>query len=377
MGIRTVVGVGAVPPGPSGVVDYGRLLSEELRRRGVKVDERYVLNGGLRLGDAWAAARELLRLAWAVPRDSVVLWHYSSFSYTLRGVPHPGVLLGCVLRSRRIAVVTLLHEPAYAFGRRRWKGSVQALTQQLALPIVFAGSDSVIVTTASRERAVRNLPRPFRRPAYFVPVFSTLGDARGYEPERVATRAPIVGVLSWTSDGVQPQILVQALSMLSRPDAPRLVLLGAGEPTSDEGKLWLKQANTARLRNQVEFTGVIGAEQLSSCIHSCDVIVFVNGEGPSSRKTTLAAALAHGRPIIVLDGPERWDELVSARAVEVVAHEPKALSSVIDRLLSDPRERRALAMRARAFYERNMTLADVATQLEVILAATPGRSERL
>jgi len=364
---RTVVGVGSVPPDPCGVTDFGRLLGEELRRRGVKVDERWIVNRGMRLGDAGAAAAELLRTARTIPQESVVLWHYSSFAYTLRGISLPGVLFGLLVRHRRVPVVTLLHEPAYNFGRRGWRGAIQALTQQIALPLVLAGSDVVVVTTSRRARALRLVPRPLRRPVHCVPVFSTLGEGRERRPATAGTAPPVVGVLSWGSDGVRPQVLIGALKLLRPTTSPRLLLLGAGGPESRGAEQWLKLGEQAGLGDRIEFTGVIGADELSRRLGSCDLIVFVNGEGPSSRKTTLAAALAHGLPVISVDGRERWRELVDARAVELCAPRPAALSAVMASLLADPRQRRELGSRAQAFYDAHMTLAKAADALEAIV----------
>jgi len=302
-----------------------------------------------------------------------VLWHYSSFSYTLRGIPFPGILLGLVLRHRQVAVVTLLHEPAYAFGRRGLKGSIQALTQQLVLPLVLVGSDVLVVTTSARARALRLLPPPLRRPVHCLPVFSTLGEGREVQAATAETVGLVIGVPSWTSDGVQPQVLMEAVRMLPPTTSPRVLLLGAAEATSPEAMQWLRLAAQMGLADRIDFTGVVGAEELSRSIASCDLIVFVNGEGPSSRKTTLAAALAHGKAIVALDGWQRWSELLRAQAVEIAAPQPAALSGAIGRLLSDGRERKALASRAEAFYAAHMTLADVAGALETILAEATAR----
>ena len=48
-------------------------------------------------------------------------------------------------------------------------------------------------------------------------------------------------------------------------------------------------------------------------------IALVDEEGPTSRRTMLAAALAHGRPVVATDGPNRWDAPVTEGAIVLVA----------------------------------------------------------
>jgi len=158
------------------------------------------------------------------------------------------------------------------------------------------------------------------------------------------------------------------------------VRLGAAEVTSPGARPWLEMGAAAGIGDRIEFTGVVDAEELSRRLRACDLIVFVNEEGPSSRKTTLAAAMAHGMPIVALDGPEQWRELRDARAVEISPPRAAALSAVVGGLLADDRRRQELAARARAFYEDHMTLASVADALETIVetaaAARMGRRPR-
>ena len=54
----------------------------------------------------------------------------------------------------------------------------------------------------------------------------------------------------------------------------------------------------------------------------------------------LGAALAHGIPTIALDGPERWQELAEADALEIVPPEEAAVAAALRQLLGSPAARR-------------------------------------
>jgi glycosyltransferase involved in cell wall biosynthesis len=364
---RPVLSVGLVPPGASGVRDYGRLLAAALRCRGGHVDELWLENAGVRLRPSFVTSVRLLRLCRQVPRGGKVLWHYSSFAYCLRGVPLPGVLLGLTLRARGARVLTVLHEPAYPWGRRGLHGRVQAVTQSLALPLVLMGSTAVVVTTERRALGLRRAPWPFGSRVIMAPVFSTVEVAPpgGRRPKESFA----VGVLGYTGDGARPDLIFAAMAELRPRIDIRAVLLGAPGPTSPEGQRCQALAAEAGVADRVEFTGVVPTEELSRRLQDCDVVLLVNEEGPSSRRTTLAITLAHGMPLVCVDGPDRWEALVADDAAVLVPAEADALSSAVERLLVDPSERRRLGERARHCYERRMALESVAATIAGALEA--------
>ena len=353
--------------------DHGHLLSEELCRRGFEGTELWVENDGLKFRPALRASFDLLRRAWSFDPGSVVLWHYSPFAYACRGIPLPGVLLGVLLRARRIAVVTVLHELAYPWGRRRRGGRVLALTQHVALLAVFAGSSDVVVTTEQRAKTIRtpSLMSP-RGPVHMVPVFSTM-DPLTARAERSAICQDHggwrLGIIGFGSDGVQSELLFAALRELELHEQLRIVLLGAPGAASKQGKRWMTLAGAAGMSDAVEFTGVLPLEELGAHLGACDLVLLLDDEGPSSRRTMLAAALAHGRPVVCTDGPNRWQSLIRDGAVVVVPPNAAELRKTIRRLLEDAAERAALGARAVEFYRREMSLERAADAVSAVLVA--------
>jgi glycosyltransferase involved in cell wall biosynthesis len=102
---------------------------------------------------------------------------------------------------------------------------------------------------------------------------------------------------------------------------------------------------------------------MSHQLANLDLVIFANDLGPSSRRTTIANALAHGVPVIAFDGAERWDRFSQADAIAVVRPEPKDLTTALDCLLQSADRRADLGERGRQLYEAHMSLATVAQQL--------------
>jgi len=364
-----------VPPDPSGVTDYGHLLNQALRRKGLEVDEHWSVNSATGCSAAAHATINLLRRAMAIPPGTATLWHYSSFAYGMRGIPLPGVLFGVVVRIRGGTVITIVHEAVYPWGRRGWRGGLQALTQRVALLGVILGSHVLVVTTSGRAELFGRLPRPLARAVEYLPVFSTIGEPA--EPAEIRDRAdpPVVGVLSHSSEGAMAELLFEAVARLPREIVPRIVLLGAPGPSSRGGLHWQSLARRRAMEQHLEFTGVLPEGQLGERLRSCDLILFLDPDGPTSRKTTLAAGLAHGMPIIAVDGPDRWVELVDRGAVVLVSADGHGLALAIAGLLASPERRRDLGGKAQAFYRERMGLDLVAAGMSHVIAETmQGRS---
>ena len=118
------------------------------------------------------------------------------------------------------------------------------------------------------------------------------------------------------------------------------------------------------------------AQQLSDALAGCDVLLCVDTAGPASRKGTLAGSLASGTPVVAIDGPRRWPELVEAEAVRLVAPEADALAGAIGLLLGDRSQREALGARGRAFAEQRMGIARTVSAVKDLLDAALEGSTR-
>ena len=364
-----VIGVSEGPV--CGVRDHGNRLSEGLQRRDLTVVASWwERTSGRQLREELGEARRWSSKLKQSVRDldpQAVLVHYSVFAYSHRGIPLFAIPVFRSLRGGNpdVPILTLLHEYAYPWRSRRWHGIAWAATQRLALWIVVSYSSALIVTTQQRADWISSRPWLPRRRVSVAPVFSNLPPAR-LRPQAAPTEARI-GLFGYQHEAISLQTLLEGLSTL-REVGPKatLLLLGAPGADSPSGRHVRVLARQSGLEDALKFTGVLPAQALSDALADCEVLLFADAEGPTSRKTTLAASLASGRPVVALDGPNTWDALVRERAIALVEPTSLALAETVRKLLADLSAANALGNRGRVFADRHMSLDQAAT---IVLAA--------
>jgi glycosyltransferase involved in cell wall biosynthesis len=373
--------------GPTcGARDHALLLAEGLSREDVSCSlhwlerrEESVRGGGAEIR-AWG---QVLGGELARERPDAILLHYSVFAHSHRGLPLFVAPVLAALRRSRIPVVTVLHEYVYPWRHGGLRGKVWALTQRALLIDVMRSSAAVLLTTDFRARWLESRPWLPRRPAAVAPVFSNLPppaggpsaglsaalsaaagsrrDSSSLPPasEPSADRAqPVIGLFGYSYQGAALMLVLDAIVLLAkRGVTPRLALLGAPGRTSPVAGTWLREARARGIEHALAFSDTLPAQDLSNALAACDLLLFVDGAGPSSRKGTLAASLASGRPVLAIDGPRRWLELVWAEAALVVKPTAPALADAIHGLLVDRAAGEALGARGRTFAEERMGVA--------------------
>ncbi len=366
--IRAAV-VGMSDGTPCGALDHATLLAEALPAESVSCSMHWLE----RSADSPRAARaEIRRWARALAAElqriepDVILLHYSTFSYAYRGVPlfvRPAI---AALRRTRIPIVTILHEFAYPWRAWDWRGNVWAVTQRAALIDVMRASRAAVVTADFRADWLHSRVWLPRREVALAPVFSNL------PPPAAARRSEgsgqIAGLFGYSYQSASLSLVLDALeSLLDRGLAVQLRLLGAPGPSSPAGEQWRAAADARQIASALSFTGVLSPQELSDALADCDVLLFADSPGPTSRKGTLAGSLASGRPVIAIDGPRTWPALRSAGAAQVVAPAAGALADALASALADERYREALGARGRAFAEGQMGLAHSAEVIAALL----------
>jgi glycosyltransferase involved in cell wall biosynthesis len=355
---KRILSIGLFSNPICGVRDHARLLADELRNRSIRVSEQY---GELTGAGSHDFQQWLDDVETASSNADVILLHYSVFSYSWRGVPlSVGSLVGRLSRIG-LPVIAILHEFAYPWGRRAWRGFLQAAAQRLALVPLLRVSAEIVVTTEDRRAWIARRPWfPYRRISV-APVFSNIPVV-----SRLPSRTdPSVVVMGYASEGVLHQLVVEAVAQ-ARREVPGLglVLVGAPGQAGEGAERWVRAARTAGC--PLRFTGVLDPTELSQTLASALVAVFSDESGPSSRKTSLAAFLAHGCPTVALDGARTWPELDRAGAVVLVPPRTGALSRALVRLADDEGLREELSGRAQRFSRDQMSREQTA---DVILKA--------
>lgn len=349
-----VVGMSIGPT--SGVRDHALLLAEAMSREGVSCSLHWLwrTDGSIRAARAeiGAWARELAG-ELAGDRPDAVLLHYSVFAYSHRGVPLFVRPTLSALQGTRIPLVVVLHEFAYPWELGGWRGKVWSVTQRALLFEVMRTAAAVLVTTDSRAEWLGSRSWLPRRRIRVAPVFSNLPPPAP-ESRRDGDQR-LIGVFGYSYQGAARSLVLDAVRQLvDRGVELRLALLGAPGRSSLAGEAWRSEAAARDLSHVLSFSGILPAQELSDALAGCDVLLCADVSGPSSRKGTLAGSLASGAPVVAIDGPHSWPELIRSGAARVVQPDSNALADALQTLFADDVAREALGTRGRTFATREM-----------------------
>jgi hypothetical protein len=372
--------LGVSEKSPCGVRDHATLLAGALAAEDVSASMHWLTRGARTLRGArsefrgWSdgLAREL-----SGGGAQAILLHYSVFSYAHRGLPLFVRPTRAAMRRSGLPLLALMHEFAYPWGLGGARGELWAASQRVALRGLVRDSDALVVTAPFRAEWLESRAWLPRRELAVAPVFSNLPPPRGARtgdrPDRPPPDSPLVGLFGYAYEGAARSLLLDALRLLrERGVSARLRLLGAPGPESAAAEAWRAAARERGLERALSFSGVLGAQELSDALAACDVLLHAEPTGPTSRKGTLAASLASGRPVVAIDGPLRWDELLAGEAACVVAGEPSALADALAELLEHEGSREALGERGRRFAEREMGVARSARVVRRLLDGIVG-----
>ncbi|MHB8235470.1 MAG: glycosyltransferase [Solirubrobacteraceae bacterium] len=360
-GSRRIGVVGVSIDDPCGVRDHAMLLAAALTREELVCSLHWLQRTDASIG---AETTEITRwarsLAGELERERLdaVLLHYSVFALSHRGVPVYVRPVVRALRKLRVPLVSFMHEFAYPWHLGALRAKVWAATQRVALIDVMRASAGIVVSADDRAEWLRTRPWLPQRAISVAPVFSNLPPASqpgaGGDVERI-------GLFGYAHEGVAVQTVVEALRVLQEGGRElELVLLGAPGRDSPAGARWLERAATNGVGEALSFSGRLPAQQLSDELAACAVLLFAEQGGPTARKTTLAASLSSGRPVVVLDGPNSWAQLRQAQATVVAEPEPRSLAIAVARLLDDAGARERQGALGLAFAQSTMSVGQSA-----------------
>ncbi|MGI8425184.1 MAG: glycosyltransferase [Actinomycetota bacterium] len=303
-------------------------------------------------------------------RPQAVILHYSPFAYGAHGLPLIAPFLPLVARILRLRVTTILHEVYFPWGRSGLRGLIWALFQRAALVPVLLGSSSLIVTSEEqRERLSNPFVRSGRR-AFKIPVWSTIpvqlqdaGDL-GNRPEA----QKVLGTFGWARRDAAIDVVLDAVrSLVSERFDIKLLFIGAPGPHSHEAQQWKEAAASRGIGSRVVFTGEKSEpEQISVDLSSLDVYLHVDPAGVSTGRTSLAAAFAHGRPIVAFVGDKRPAGLREPEELLLVPLDPEALTASLKQVLTSNSLNRRLSEGAQRAYRREMAVARGVSLLSAI-----------
>lgn len=290
-----------------------------------------------------------------------LIWHYSASNHGYRGLPILAPLWAWILASSKIPVVLFLHEFAYPFRRRGWRGAGQAIAQRAALIPMFFLSRGVIVTTEDRAGWVQSRRWLRQRPITVVPVCSNLPENHLAASQECQSSLK-VGVFGFRQELCSPNMVVPTVAQLLNSGLDiQLIMAGAPGGDSPQADRWRQAAKDAGHPGALSFTGVLRQSQLVQELQTIDVFAFPETDGPNTGKSTLAALLALGKAVVAVDGSRRSDRMVNEGALEL-ARNPDELASALEMLLRNEAARAEQGERAAKWYADNMS-SDVVAKL--------------
>lgn len=376
---RWVLLTGEYPPQPGGVSDYTRLVAHGLAEAG---DEVHVwAPAGLEFRNS-AKSASSLRFAPAPsnpavhglpgkfgPRDLEILDRALSrlpkpFRLVVQYVPHAFGAKGmnvpfCWWLSRRPEPVWIMfHEVAFGLSRcQPLAHKVLGIVTQFMADLVARKAERIFVSIPAWEKM---LPKRIRKPVTWLPVPSNIPTQASVKKvaeirRRIAPRHEVILGHFGTYAGHVTSLLAPNLPSILRKDrGRRLLLLGRG---SDAFAALLGNENP-ELRNQIEATGPLRAEDIAAHLAACDCVFQPYEDGVCSRHASLLASLALGLPIVTNQGPLTDPIWNQTNAVVLAPSSSRAdLLEAVEGLLAEPESWIKLGHRAADFYQEYFALA--------------------
>jgi glycosyltransferase involved in cell wall biosynthesis len=336
--------------GIDSIDEYSRRLVRELAAAGIGT--RYVADGPSALMSG--------------PQPRWVLLEYNPFSYGRSGLA-PGVVHDTARwrRRSRAPLAVMVHEAWIDMTDP--KSTAIGLWQRLQLRALLRLADGVMTSTEALAREIGDGAVHVPVPATVTPVRVSRESGRQMGPDGKLAVA-LFGRDHPSRALDHAEAAIAALAESRGPSTLTILNLGVNAPPL-----------AVPSGVEVASPGFLPAEELSRCLSASDVVLLPLVDGVSTRRTTLMAALAHGRPVIGLRGRNTDSMLAKAHDCLILTPvgDPAAFSRAAVALADNPERMRAMGQAARRFYEVHfdwpVTARRVASVLETLAAA---RSKR-
>ena len=364
------------PPQSGGVADYTRLVALGLAARGDHVHvwapavtgpgpaetsvDVHRLTGRFGPGTLATLGRGL-----DAAGPGQILVQYVPQGFGMKGMNLPLCLW--LFARRRAGTVIMFHEFAVALGRQQpLRHNVIGVVNRLMAFVLTRAARRCFVSAAASETQLRHLAPAGARISW-LPVPSNVpvvDDPAGVLAVRktVATEGGIV--VGHFGTAREPWIAatlaaVVAPLLRARPDVVFLLL---GRDSLEMHNRLLAVAPLLHAR--VQASGPLASEDISRHLGACDVMLQPYGDGVSTRRTSLMAALAHRRPVITTSGlftePLWWQ---SGAVALVEPGDAAAMGAALAHLMDDAGERARLGAAAGVLYAQRFDIAHTITAL--------------
>jgi glycosyltransferase involved in cell wall biosynthesis len=364
---------GHYPPQAGGIADYTHRVARGLAEAGDTVhvwtsrcdlpappDPRVCLH---RLPDHFGP-RSLAVLDQGLSRlrqPVQVVLQYTPHAFGFKAMNLPLCLWLHVRWRKRYWV--MFHEVAYPFfPGQPWRHDLLAAVNHLMGSILVRSASRIFVAIQKWEPLLRRLA-PALPPCHWQPVPSNLDcrpdPIRCSELRRQLTPDPQAALVgNFGTFGLEfAELLTPVLPAVLERDIRRIVLLVGRNSRAYADHL---VQGHPHLRGRVHATGELSPAEAAQHLAACDLLLQPYPDGASTRRTTLMAGLALGRPIVttvgwLTDSVFRNTDMVRAIPIERIEEMVEAAEA----LLHDPQRRATMGQLARTFYERYCAVENV------------------
>lgn len=349
---------GEYPPRFGGVSDYSAQVATGLAQAGIEVHvwtpgEPAASDGVIVHRADWSKVG-LVRLDHELdrfPKPRRLLVQYFPNAWGRKGLNSGFVRWLWARKERGDDVRPMLHELWYRpEPRDRPHRYVLQPLQRWMIGQVLKASSCVYVSIPAWETMLK--PYRFDGPIRWLPVPSNIPVVD--EPEKVSALRDwlvyegeaIVGTFGTYREEVVPTLRevlgkLVARKFVSARGLGRVLLIG------QHGKEF---ANTLG-HGGCTAVGVMPASTVSMYLQACDLLIQPYRGGVSTRRGTIMAALAHGKPVVTTSGPLTEPIWAESRAVVLVPDgDTEPFVAAVERLMTDPDARERLGDAARATY---------------------------
>jgi glycosyltransferase involved in cell wall biosynthesis len=327
---------------------YSRLLVDALAS--VAVEARYECGG-------------LAPVLGVAPAPPWVLLQYNPFRFGPSGFA-PWLVRDVVRlkRLRPMALAVMVHESWIEM--KNLKSTAIGLWQRAQLRTVLRYADAVMTSTEALARELGTGAVHVPVPAIITPVPSSHASAReGLGLDGKLTVALFGrGHPSRALDHAEAAIA--ALAEVHGADRLAILNLGAGAPPL-----------SAPPGVSVSSPGRQTAEELSLRLWASDIVLLPLVDGVSTRRSTLMAALAHGRPVLGCRGHSTDTMLASSEDAMVLtpAGDRATYARTAVELTSDPTRLRGVGDAGRRLYELQFDWPVTAERIRAVLQSATSR----
>jgi len=363
------------PPQSGGVSDYTYLLAQGMASCGDEIHiwcppgpgkapeiqgvQVHADLGKFSLKDLRSAGRQLDR--FPRPRRLLVQWVPHGFGYKSLNLPF---CLWLWHRSAQRAdrVDLMVHEPNLPFRKDHWRQNAAAIVHRLMTLVVLRAAQRVWVSTPAWEERLRPYDWGRHHTFHWLPVPSnvpTVNDAAGAAAIRrqYAAGGPLVGHFGTFGQPITPMLRAIIPALLQKASSASVLLMGLGSSAFREHLI----RECPDLANRVHATGRIDAsDRLSLHLSACDLLIQPFPEGVTTRRSTVMAALSHGRPTITTAGVLTEPFWRTSGAVALApADDTNALVESAVHFLESPEERALLGEAGRELYRREFAIEHI------------------